>query len=138
MIPKIPLAAVLTSIVLAFTVVVAQPAHPAEPHHHPEAQMLRNPAPADTASVAAGKQLYVRHCRGCHGPTGQGDGGMALGTKPPSLVEPTLRHGSSDGEIFAIIRSGGVNMDGFGEAIPEQQVWHLVNYIKSLRPSGDR
>ena len=126
-------ASVLAALLLTATFVVAQQSHPAGPHRHPEAQALQNPVPTDASSVAAGKQIYVRHCRGCHGPTGHGDGGMALGTRPPSLVEPTLRHGSSDGELFTIIRGGGVNMDAFKEAIPEPQVWHLVNYIQSLR-----
>lgn len=130
---QISVATVLAALLLTATLVVAQQPRSAESQRPAATLALQNPVPADASSVAAGKQLYVRHCRGCHGPTGKGDGSMALGTRPPSLVEPTLRHGSSDGEIFTIIRGGGANMDAYKEAIPEPQVWHLVNYIQSLR-----
>ncbi len=116
------------------TALTAAQQHPAGPHRHPEAQALKNPVPRDPSSVTAGKQLYVRYCLGCHGPTGKGDGSMALGVIPPGLVDPTLGHGSSDGEIFAMIRDGGRDMDAYRGTVSEQQIWQIVNYIQTLRP----
>ena len=116
-------------------------AHPARPHEHPEARALTNPVAATPASVAAGGELYTRHCAACHGPTGRGDGPLAAataayGVRPSNLTDATWRHGGSDGEIFVAIRDGigpDFAMDAFGGRLAEPDIWHLVNYLKSLR-----
>ena len=35
---------------------------------------MKNPEKADTASIAAGKVLYNKHCASCHGKKDLGDG----------------------------------------------------------------
>ena len=62
----------------------SQEAHPPTPHRHPEAQKLKNPIPTDDSSVAEGRKTYLRHCASCHGPSGKGDGSMALAGGTPS------------------------------------------------------
>ncbi|MDE2905752.1 MAG: c-type cytochrome [Acidobacteriota bacterium] len=45
------------------------------------------------------------------------------------------QHGSSDGEIFAVIRDGvgpDFAMDAFGGPLADEEIWHVVNYIRSL------
>ena len=116
-------------------------AHPGRPHVHPEAQVLTNPVTATPDSVAAGAELYTRHCAACHGPTGRGDGRLAAataayGARPSNLVDETWRHGASDGEIFVAIRDGigpDFAMDAFGGRLAEPDIWRLVNFLKSLR-----
>ena len=102
----------------------------------PEAEKLKNPVPGDAASIEEGKKLYGRHCASCHGPTGKGDGGMALsGGTPANLTDETWDHGSSDGEIFVVIRDGtSTDMESYKEKLTEKQIWHLVNFIRSLGP----
>jgi len=119
---------------LASVGIAEQEAHPAEPHRHPEAQKLKNPVPRDAASIEEGKKLYMRHCASCHGPGGKGDGGMALaGGTPSNLTDETWDHGSSDGEIFTVIRDGtSADMEAYKDKLTEKQIWHLVNYIRSL------
>jgi cbb3-type cytochrome c oxidase subunit III len=116
------------SIVLLVTGVVAQ--------RHPEAEKLKNPVGSDAASIEEGKKLYARHCASCHGPTGKGDGGMALsGGTPSNLTDETWDHGSSDGEIFVVIRDGtSADMESYKEKLTEKQMWHLVNFLRSLGP----
>ncbi len=120
---------------------VAEAAHPARPHEHPEARDLTNPVPSTVDSEAAGAELYTRHCATCHGPTGRGDGRLAAataayGARPSDLVDATWRHGGSDGEIFTAIRDGigpDFTMDAFGGRLAETDIWRLVNFLKSLR-----
>ena len=116
------------SVALLVAVAVAQ--------RHAEAEKLKNPVPSDAASIEEGKKLYGRHCASCHGPTGKGDGGMALsGGTPANLTDETWDHGSSDGEIFVVIRDGtSSDMESYKEKLTEKQIWNLVNFIRSIGP----
>jgi len=68
----------------------------------------RAAAPAQNPDVKAGQALYVTHCAACHGNAGRGDGPSAAGfaTKPADLTDDKWDHGSTDGELFAIIWNG--------------------------------
>jgi cbb3-type cytochrome c oxidase subunit III len=109
-----------------------------EKEHRPnrEAQKLKNPLPADAESVEAGKKLYQRHCASCHGPKAKGDGGLALsGGTPSDLTDDTWDYGSSDGEIFVVIRDGvSTDMLAYKDKLDEKQIWQVVNFIRSLGP----
>jgi len=116
-----------------------QTQHPAGgAHHHPEAAKLKNPVPANAASVAAGQTIYAKQCAGCHGDTGKGDGTMGeeLKPKPSNLTDVDWKHGSTDGEIFVLVRDGskGTGMKGFKSKLTEHQIWDVVNYVRSLGP----
>ena len=118
----------------------SQELHPPTPHRHPEAQKLKNPIPSDGPSIEEGRKLYLRHCASCHGPSGKGDGSMALaGGTPANLTDETWDHGSSDGEIFVVIRDGtSSDMEPYKDRLTEKQMWQLVNYIRSLGPKSER
>lgn len=77
-------------------------------------------------SVAQGKRLFVWfNCNGCHG---QGGGGMG-----PALMDDKWLYGHRPGDVFTSIAKGRPNgMPAFGERIPEQQVWQLVAYVRSM------
>ena len=82
----------------------------------------------DQVALREGRRLFVWYnCSGCHG--GRAGGGMA-----PSLRDPVWLYGDSDAHIFASIAEGrGNGMPAWGTKIPEDQIWKLVAYIKSLR-----
>jgi mono/diheme cytochrome c family protein len=117
-----------------------QELHPPTPHRHSEAQKLKNPIPSDASSIEEGRKLYLRHCASCHGPSGKGDGSMALaGGTPANLTDETWDHGSSDGEIFVVIRDGtSSDMEPYKDRLTEKQMWQLVNYIRSLSPKPEK
>jgi mono/diheme cytochrome c family protein len=120
-------------------VVARQVGHPKESHQHPEAAKLKNPVPADAASLEAGKKLYTEQCAGCHGDAGKGDGPMAAYTGEPlpsDLSDVEWSHGSTDGEIYTIIRDGidGTAMKDFAKDLKETEIWQVVNYVKTLAP----
>jgi mono/diheme cytochrome c family protein len=114
--------------------------HPVEggAHHHPAAAKLKNPVPVSAASIAAGEALYQKHCAGCHGDTGKGDGAMGteLDPKPSNLADADWKHGSTDGEIFTVIRDGvkSSGMKPYGRKLTTHQLWDVVNYVRSLGP----
>jgi mono/diheme cytochrome c family protein len=112
--------------------------HDAGAHHHPEAAKIKNAVPATETSIAAGEKLYVRHCSECHGATGKGDGEMGdeMDPKPADLTDAQWKHGSSDGEIFTVIREGAgpkFDMKGYKSKMTETDTWNVVNYLRSLQ-----
>src|ERR1041384_4518814 len=102
---------------------LAQPASPPQP----QADVINNPFANDPAAPAAGKAVFESTCAACHG------AGAAGSERAPALNTGTFRHGGSDNEIFQTIRSGvsGTLMPAFS-ALPSDNVWRLVSYIKSL------
>jgi cytochrome c oxidase cbb3-type subunit III len=87
-----------------------------------------NPYHADVAAMTEGRDLFVRmNCSGCHG--GRAGGGMG-----PSLRDVDWLYGSTDAQIFASIAEGRAHgMPSWGTYLPEDQIWKLVAYVKSLR-----
>ena len=108
--------------------------HPPEPHRHAEGQALENPMEATADSKATGRQRFVFNCRDCHGNTGLGDGDMAhAGGDVPDFTDDIWMHGSSDGEIFTVIKEGvSADMQPYASRMTDDDIWHLVNYLKTL------
>jgi mono/diheme cytochrome c family protein len=113
--------------------------HHGDAHRHPAAAKLKNPVASSAESIAAGRKLYDRHCSECHGDTGKGDGmaGEGLDKQPSNLTDATWDHGSTDGEIFTVIRDGAgpkSDMKGFAKKITDRQIWDVVNFVRTLGP----
>ena len=111
-----------------------QAEHPAEPQEHAEPQAGANPIESTAESRAIGRQRYVFMCRECHGNRGRGDGDMAhAGGVPSDFTDDVWDHGESDGEIFAVIKEGvSADMQGYANRLSDEEIWHVVNYLRSL------
>jgi cbb3-type cytochrome c oxidase subunit III len=105
-----------------------------EPRGNQEALKLKNPETSNAESIEAGNKLYQLNCASCHGPKGKGDGSLALsGGTPSDLTDETWDYGSTDGEIFVVIRDGiSSDMQPYKDKLKEKQIWQLVNFIRSL------
>jgi mono/diheme cytochrome c family protein len=104
---------------------------------NPEAAKVKNPMAATAESIAAGKQVYTRYCRTCHGVNGTGGSGSDIVAPAPDLTDAEWKHGSTDGEIFAVIKNGvppDLNMEPWGDRIKDDDIWNVVNYVRSLAP----
>ena len=111
-----------------------QDENPAEPQEHSEPQAVANPIESTGESRAIGRQRYVFMCRECHGNRGLGDGDMAhAGGVPSDFTDDVWDHGESDGEIFAVIKEGvSADMQGYANRLSDEEIWHVVNYLRSL------
>ena len=92
-----------------------------------------NPFANDPVALQEGHKLFNWYnCSGCHG--GHAGGGMG-----PSLRDKVWLFGDRDDQIFDSIAEGrGEGMPSWGTKIPEEQIWKLVAYIKSMRTSMNR
>jgi cytochrome c oxidase cbb3-type subunit 3 len=89
---------------------------------------LRNDSPYDDNAFAVnqGKRLFRWYnCSGCHS-----NGGGGIG---PPLMDAEWKYGSDPANIFASIMQGRPEgMPSFGGHIPEDQVWQIVAYVRSM------
>lgn len=84
------------------------------------------PYDANAWALSQGKTLYGWYnCNGCHA---HGGGGMG-----PPLIDAEWRYGSRPEQIFETIAKGRPQgMPAFGGRIPEDQIWMLVAYVRSM------
>jgi copper transport protein len=95
---------------------------------------LRNPFPPTAQSVSAGREFYGAVCATCHGDRGLGDGPAAptLSSPPADLVVHVPLHGDDD--LYRFVRDGipGTPMKPLGDALTGDEMWHVVNYIRTI------
>jgi mono/diheme cytochrome c family protein len=101
--------------------------------------MSRPRNPSTPKSVAAGASLFRAHCRGCHGNDArwQRAGGASWLEAGADLADGPWDHGSTDTDIFEVIRSGvgpKFDMKGFRSRLTTDEMWSLVHYLRSIGP----
>ena len=81
------------------------------------------------AAVEAGQRRFLQLCSGCHARNGEGGQGEGQG---PNLVTSWQVRRAQDRELFASIKNGvkGTAMPPF--ALPDDQVWELAAFVRSL------
>jgi mono/diheme cytochrome c family protein len=104
-----------------------------------EAKKLKSPVPFTKESIAKGRTLFARNCTACHGNDGKAQ--VDVVANATDLTDPKVwGSGTSEGEIFRSIRDGaGDTMPPFKSQLQkEEDMWHLVNFIRSLWPEPMR
>ena len=110
---------------------------------NPEAAQLTNPVASTSESLAAGKKAYDTNCAACHGNLAQGalKAGIVIsiiteqgGKQPPDLTDDQWDHGSTDGEIYTVIKKGvpTTMMAGWAGPVSDTDTWNIVNYLRAL------
>jgi cytochrome c oxidase cbb3-type subunit III len=82
--------------------------------------------------LAEGKRLYNWfNCVGCHA-HGGGDSG-------PALMDDQWIYGGEIDQVFLTVYQGRPNgMPAFGGKIPEQQIWQIAAYVRSMSGHGTK
>jgi mono/diheme cytochrome c family protein len=93
-----------------------------------------NPVKPTPSSIASGKKSYTYDCAMCHGKEGAGDGDLAgdMHLKLRDYRDPATLKELTDGEIYSIIANGKGKMTGEEGRMKPEQIWDMVNYIRSL------
>ena len=96
-----------------------QPGGPAPPS-------AKNPSDDRAYDANEGKRLFMQYnCAGCHF-----NGGGGIG---PPLMDQLWIYGDKPENIYATITEGRPNgMPSYRHKIPDNQVWELVAYVRSM------
>jgi mono/diheme cytochrome c family protein len=138
--------------VLALLVVAApqepqqEPQKPAEAEPEPEfiippeEKARKNPVEPTTSSINLGRQTYRTQCAMCHGEGGNGKGDLAevMELELLDYRDPKSLAAFTDGELFYILKKGKGKMPGQEGRMSDRQLWHLLNYVRSLARTDDR
>jgi len=94
----------------------------------------KNPVAATADSLAAGKKTFGLDCAMCHGGGGAGDGDLAssMSLSLKDLRDPDTLKEKSDKELYELIDKGKGKMLGEEGRLKPEQVWNVVNYVRSL------
>lgn len=99
-----------------------------------EYRKMENPVRDKDEAMKDGKMLYARHCTPCHGKKGLGDGVMARRLENFNVDFSGEQYQSqTDGEHFYKILTGRGTMPGYEKEMPEEDIWFVVTYIRSLK-----
>lgn len=82
-----------------------------------------NPYEGDPAAIRAGRALFTNRCAECHGADARGLNG-------PDLT--SLWAAATDERVFRTIRAGVPGSIMPSSQAPEQELWALVSYLKSV------
>jgi len=102
-----------------------------------------NPYKPTPELVKRGEEIYMQHCKACHGEKGKGNGPDASGLDPRpsdlSFVMP--RHIATDEYLFWTISEGGKligsAMPSFKDILSEKDRWAVILYLRE-RFGGNR
>ena len=132
----VPVAAALAFGFALFTAADSTPLIAAGPAQEAAAEPPENPVEATEESVRAGLRVYGRFCRACHGIRADGQGMTAPpGSRPANLIDDEWVHGDTDGDIFLVIRNGvppAYDMDAWEGRITDEEIWHIVNFLRNM------
>ena len=123
----------LAAALLGITSVSAQ-----NPGGSDEGKKMKNPVAVSAASIAAGQAAYTKNCRFCHNTDAKGNGPMApKDTHPSDLTDAKWDRGSTDGEIFLVLRDGAgpeFKMKGYKGRMADNDMWNVINFLRSIGP----
>jgi high-affinity iron transporter len=100
------------------------------------------PIPAEVLN--RGEFAYMRHCRGCHGQEGRGDGPYAasLSPRPSDLTRGEYRRlGATGGQLPSdealsrVIREGIEGTPMGPQPLAPEDLEAVVHYVKTLAPA---
>jgi mono/diheme cytochrome c family protein len=100
-----------------------------------EASSVPAEPPSDLPGINSGQMTYGGDCSSCHGEDGRHPEPLGQSMFPPA---PDLGSASgqrwSNAELFWIIKHGirHSGMPGFGKINPDDKIWDLVHYVRSL------
>lgn len=99
---------------------------------------LKNPLPMTQEVVDRGKVIYDKFCLHCHGPKGEGDGGVVVNGNypvPPSYTGPLKD--LPEGKIFhSLVYGKNVAMGSHASQLNKEERWEVTRYVQYLQNGG--
>jgi mono/diheme cytochrome c family protein len=97
-------------------------------------QNLKDPFPASPEVVGKGKIIFEKYCMHCHGPSGQGDGGVVTAGKfPPPPAYNGLLKNLPEGKMFHTLKYGKNMMGSHASQLTPEERWTVIRYVQTLQ-----
>jgi mono/diheme cytochrome c family protein len=95
---------------------------------------LKSPLSPTEAVVKRGKSAFSSRCQQCHGADGRGHGKASDPDHPAAdLTDPVVTSTNTPAILFYKIWNGKKPMPAFKSELTRDEVWAIVEYIKTLR-----
>jgi len=78
------------------------------------------------ADYKNGIRIYAENCEYCHGPGGEGVGGMGELRAWDQLMK-------TDEELFAVTRDGKLAMPGYDGMLTSEEILDVISYMRTFR-----
>ena len=98
-------------------------------------QKMQNPTDSeDEEGLEIGEELFMKHCKSCHGSEGLGDGPKAADMKGDlGDFSSEEFQAQSDGTLFYKSKFGKDDMPNFEKKITDDEdMWYVVNFMRTL------
>lgn len=118
-------------VLLMSATLVAQPKPWVVPANY---KTMKSAVAKSDASDKAGLAIFSKNCASCHGKTGLGDGvkARALKTFPGDFSKADFQ-GLTDGELFFKTKAGRDEMPKYEGKLSDDDIWNVVNYLRTLK-----
>jgi mono/diheme cytochrome c family protein len=125
---------------------IRQAKNPANPGEEGEGIVQIPPEPAPTPAAAErAREIYLKGCAPCHGPTGRGDGrqeqqdSKGLPTRPRDLTAGVFKGSPEPEQVYRRLVAGlpGSPMP-MNPYLHGEDAWHLTRYVLSLSSPEQR
>jgi copper transport protein len=106
--------------------------------HTGSGDLAANPIYPDANSINTGRTIFQQNCAACHGVNGVPPGNLNLSPYPLDLTVHAPLH--PDGQLFQFISNGipGSAMRSWSTGdgkLTDDQIWHVVNFLRTLQGS---
>jgi mono/diheme cytochrome c family protein len=94
-------------------------------------------AESPQGSPKKGETLYMQHCAGCHGTSGDGLGpDIKELIVPPANFRAVKSRTKTDMELYLAIKQGVLfsPMHGWADRLSDREIRDVLNYIRGLAP----
>jgi mono/diheme cytochrome c family protein len=93
---------------------------------------MENPVAFNNQNVRAGRDIYEKNCRSCHGDPGKYNA-LAMVPPPPDAASEMMQE-NSDGQLFYKITIGRGAMPQFETTLSSDDRWKVITYIRRFDP----
>jgi mono/diheme cytochrome c family protein len=102
------------------------------------AKTEKSPLKPTPEVLKQGRAIFTANCQKCHGPGGKGDGPDSDPRSPAADLTDEFRvELNPEGVLYHKVWNGRPpQMPAFKSQLTPEQVWQVVEYVKSLRPKS--
>jgi len=97
---------------------------------------VTNPLEYNLENIEAGKALYLKNCKSCHGDPGKNNA-LPLVPAPVDIASEEM-HVNTEGAMFYKISTGRGTMLQFELTLSDTEIWQLVSFIINYKPGGEQ